>query len=298
MAVLTSMTKPKVLTESEAVLTRDGRITPASESQVRSMIRYWTYEGVGLLHGRYVKHRFVPHAHEEYSIAVITRGALMFEWAGKKYVAEPATISAINPGEIHTGQPGAECGWEYRHFFVPRSALIQFVPELAKGERDIQLPVIEDPETARALVRAHHAITQDAPALEKDARLTEALTHLFAKHSAPSIARGTAQSSRPSTRMAQDYLRAHFSERIRLATLASLVNLSPYHFLRTFAQDTGLTPHAYQEQLRVTYGFGRLKQGASAAEVADEAGYADQSHFIRALKKTYGLTPSLVQRVA
>lgn len=202
------------------------------------MIRYRTYEGIGLLHGRYSTHRFAPHFHDEFSIAVILSGALEFKCAGDSHCVEPATISAVNPGEVHTGQPGAGAGWEYLHFFVPPGALAQLLPELQATPPDIRKRVI------------------------------------------------------------QDHIRTHFAVQIRLGDLAAAVGVSPYHFLRTFAQDTGLTPHGYQQQVRVSFGLQRLRQGVPSAEAANDAGYADQSHFIRALKRTYGITPSLVQRAA
>lgn len=259
------------------------------------MLRYQAYEGIGLLHGSYARHHFAPHFHDEYSVAVIMSGALVFRWSGDQHVASPAMISAVNPGEVHN--PTGAIGWEYRHFFIPTAALAHYVPELEGATPDIAEPVLNDPETARALIRAHQAVHSGASDLEKDALLTDAFGQLFSKHAAPGP-RHQRLASRLSTRRAEDYIRANFAEQIRLATLADLVKLSPYHFLRTFARDTGLTPHAYQEQVRIAYAMRRLKAGAPAIEIANDAGYADQSHFIRALKRTYGFTPSVIQRAA
>lgn len=262
------------------------------------MIRYWTYRGISLLHGRYAKHRFAPHFHDEFSIAVIVGGALAFKCAGDSHCAEPATISAVNPGEVHTGQPGAEAGWEYLHFLLPPAELQKLVPELQAPLPEIRQPVIHDAAIARALIAAHGAVTSDADDLAKDVLLTRAFGALFTAHADIGSMRNLKGVSRATTRLAQDYIRAHFAEQVRLGDLAAAVGLSPYHFLRTFAQDTGLTPHAYQQQVRVSFGLQRLRQGAPSAEAANDAGYADQSHFTRALKRTFGVTPSLVQRAA
>ncbi len=261
------------------------------------MIRYWTYRGLSLLHARYATHRFGPHFHDDFSIAVIVGGALQFTCGGDSHVAEPATISAVNPGEVHTGQPGVERGWEYLHFFIPPEALREFVPELRASVPDIRKPVIEDVGVARALIRAHKAAASETEDLQKDVLLTQAFASLFMNH-ADDRAELIKLGGRATTRRAEDYIRAHFSGKFKLADLAAEVGLSPYHFLRTFAADTGLTPYAYLQQVRVSYGLQRLKQGAASAEAANDAGYADQSHFIRAMKRTYGVTPSFVQRAA
>jgi len=261
------------------------------------MIRYWTYRGLSLLHARHATHRFAPHFHDDYSVAVIVGGALQFTCEGGNHVAEPATISAVNPGVVHTGQPGVERGWEYLHFFIPPEALRAFVPGLRESAPDIRKPVIEDVGVARALICAHKAASGGADDLQKDVLLTRAFGSLFMTY-AEDRADTSKLGARATTRRAEDYIRAHFSGKFRLAELAAEVGLSPYHFLRTFAADTGLTPYAYLQQVRVSYGLRRLKQGAASAEAANDAGYADQSHFIRAMKRTYGVTPSFVQRAA
>jgi AraC family transcriptional regulator len=39
------------------------------------------------------------------------------------------------------------------------------------------------------------------------------------------------------------YIHAYLDQDLSLAELASLVQLSPYHFARLFKQSTGLAPH-------------------------------------------------------
>jgi AraC-like DNA-binding protein len=256
------------------------------------MMRCWTYEGIEFLHARYVGEAFVPHMHDEYSASVIVRGAMGFDLARESHIAGAAAIAVINPGEVHTGRPAVDDGWETRNILVPIAVLSSFAPQFDVRPSHLAGPVIWDWPAARAFVAAHAATARDpTPNLAKDVLLAQALSALFVGHS---VERPTRTPARASTQRAQEYLREHFAERVRLSTLAALVGISRFHFIRTFARDTGLTPHAFQDQLRIAHGLRLLKQGLSATEAAAGAGYSDQSHFNRALKRSHGVTPGIV----
>jgi transcriptional regulator GlxA family with amidase domain len=94
-------------------------------------------------------------------------------------------------------------------------------------------------------------------------------------------------------RRAQDFLNANYNQEVLLSNLASLANLSPYHFHRVFTRQTGLPPHAYQVQLRVARARDLLRKRLPIAHVAAITGFADQSHFTRHFKRLVGITPAL-----
>jgi AraC-like DNA-binding protein len=86
-----------------------------------------------------------------------------------------------------------------------------------------------------------------------------------------------------------------YRERISLDQLAACAGLSPFHFLRVFVQDVGLTPHAYLNQIRVREARRKLSLGAPCAQVALDCGFCDQSHMVRAFKRSTGVTPGQYQ---
>jgi len=77
-----------------------------------------------------------------------------------------------------------------------------------------------------------------------------------------------------------------------LAELAALSGVSRFQFLRGFARETGITPHAYLLQRRVRLARQLLIAGRALAEAALEAGFADQSHMTRAFRRQFGVTPA------
>jgi AraC-type DNA-binding domain-containing proteins len=79
---------------------------------------------------------------------------------------------------------------------------------------------------------------------------------------------------------------------ISLAGLASVANLSPYHFARAFKQTTGLPPHHFQLMRRIERAKELLTSThLSVTEVALGVGYGSSQTLARAFRKEVGTTP-------
>ena len=79
---------------------------------------------------------------------------------------------------------------------------------------------------------------------------------------------------------------------LTLAALAGDSGLSPFHFLRTFRQVAGLTPHQYLLRTRLHRAALRLRRGApSISDVAYDCGFNDLSTFNRRFRRLMGVTP-------
>lgn len=77
----------------------------------------------------------------------------------------------------------------------------------------------------------------------------------------------------------------------QVAEAAEEFGYSTEGFIRAFARQVGLTPHAYKVNHRLNEGRQMLRAGASIAEVANTTGFSDQSHFGRAFLAHFGATP-------
>ena len=77
-----------------------------------------------------------------------------------------------------------------------------------------------------------------------------------------------------------------------LSALAREGRLSRYHFLRTFQQLTGLTPHQYVLRSRLRLAAIRLLSEPSLIiDVAHDCGFGDVSNFNHAFRAEFGLSP-------
>ncbi len=77
-----------------------------------------------------------------------------------------------------------------------------------------------------------------------------------------------------------------------LSDLAAEVAVHPAYLARSFRRAYGVTVGQYARELRLEWAAGRLGDDAlTLAEIAAEAGFADQSHFTRAFHGWAGTTP-------
>lgn len=86
--------------------------------------------------------------------------------------------------------------------------------------------------------------------------------------------------------------------RVRIGDLAAAVNLSTSQLERAFQECVGLPPKQLARQLRCDAVRRRLRVGSGRglAEIAQQAGYADQAHLAREFAEFIGLTPTAFAR--
>jgi AraC-like DNA-binding protein len=78
----------------------------------------------------------------------------------------------------------------------------------------------------------------------------------------------------------------------RANTTASELGLSPSHFLRLFAEETGTTFRRYQQWARLLYAAKGMLAGHDLTRSAVDAGFASLSHYSDTFHRTFGIAPS------
>jgi AraC family transcriptional regulator len=98
-------------------------------------------------------------------------------------------------------------------------------------------------------------------------------------------------------RRVTDYIQDNITSDLSLAELAAIAGVSPSHFQLLFKQSLGLPVHRYIIHRRVDRAIALLRIGTlSVSELALEAGFANQSHLARCMRRVAGITPSDVRR--
>lgn len=94
-----------------------------------------------------------------------------------------------------------------------------------------------------------------------------------------------------------EYLDAHISQRVELATLATLVGLSQSHFSHAFRASTGVAPYRWQLEARIRRARCLLLETQTGLEqVAEATGFADAVHFGRTFRRLTGVSPAAWRR--
>jgi AraC-like DNA-binding protein len=89
-----------------------------------------------------------------------------------------------------------------------------------------------------------------------------------------------------------DHIEAHLDDRLTLADLAGVACLSPYHFSRSFKQAVGVGPQRYVMHRRVERAKALMRRtDQPLALIAQEVGFADQSHLTSVFRREIGVTP-------
>jgi AraC family transcriptional regulator len=94
-------------------------------------------------------------------------------------------------------------------------------------------------------------------------------------------------------RKVEDYVREHLAEDICVDALATLTELSPFHFSRVFKETTGMTPMQFVTRDRITRAQQFIRETSrSLIEIALEVGYTSPSHFTKVFRRVTGVTPT------
>jgi AraC-like DNA-binding protein len=230
---------------------------------------------------------FARHAHDEFGVGLMTRGAQR-SWSGRGLVeAVSGNIITVNPAELHDGVPiGPARSWSMLYFSKRIvSAVVADLEDGRRSMRELQAPVVDDPSLARIFV----ATRETALRGEQSGAFEEWLLALFGRLFAIEAKPVTSTSSRLA--QVREQIDAAPAHPHTLAELATLAGLSRYQTLRAFARLTGLTPHAYMIQRRLDLARRLIRHGSTLADAAAEAGFADQSHMHRIFIARHGFTP-------
>jgi AraC-like DNA-binding protein len=245
---------------------------------------------------------FGRHSHDTFGIGLVWRGAQRSASGRGPVEARAGDIITVNPGEVHDGKPFDERGRAWRMLYFEPELVYQVASELGAAVPtavEFEWPVLRDDASAvdfeRAFASVIGAAGAPAEALARETSLFVLMARMLRSHASVRLEASELKpegSVSTAIRRARAYIDDDPCVPVTLAALAREAGLSRFQFLRGFARDTGLPPHAYLIQRRLALARHLIEQGTPLADAAAHAGFADQSHMTRAFVHAFGVTPA------
>jgi AraC-like DNA-binding protein len=89
-----------------------------------------------------------------------------------------------------------------------------------------------------------------------------------------------------------DYIEEHYAKSVYLDDLCQLVNMSPYHFSRTFKKLTGMTIPDYINMTRISMAKKMMIENEfTITEIAEKIGFCNTQYFGKVFKNITGVSP-------
>ena len=236
---------------------------------------------------------YARHAHEHFSIGAITAGYSTYLHEQARFRIGAGTVVLMNPGEVHACNPIDDQPWSYLMLYVDTSWLTDLQHQLGfsqdLGFRAFATPHSDDPALYAGLNRLYEVLVDEqAETLHKHSATVTFFSDLQQRLNPAGRPR---RESNQKLQRAADYIREHCTRSLKLEEICQAAELSPSYLIRAFKQHYGMTPHAFVVNQRVQFAQARLRDGEPIADVALEAGFADQAHFQRAFKQHLAATP-------
>jgi len=235
--------------------------------------------------------------HEAFSVSYVRKGSFGYRLRGESFELVAGALLVGHPGdEFMCTHDHDVCGDECLSFSLT-PPLVEAIGGRTELWRTGAVPPLPElmvlGELAQATAEGNSAIGLDEAAMLFTARFVGIVSGRKRKSQEPRA---------PDRRRAVEaalWMDAHSHQSIDLESAAQEAGLSPFHFLRVFANVLGITPHQYLVRSRLRHAARLLANSArSITDVAFDVGFADLSNFVNTFHRAAGVSPRRFRQAA
>lgn len=236
---------------------------------------------------------YARHVHSQFCLGLILQGSTHFSLKDAPHLAVAGDLVLIAPWQAHSCNPQQGQARSYHMLFfdaawVARALFGHNLATTGNGPEPqllltIARPVLRSPALFRQALALVEAVQEGGSTPAQWATFLEGLLHAggIAMGASPHSIMRTVQGEACPT----------------VQALAAQAGMRRESYSRAVRRNTGLPPQAYLHSVRLEQARTLLRRGASVAEAAQAAGFADQSHFHRMLVKFFAVTPGSYRRL-
>ncbi len=244
----------------------------------------------------------MPHSHDFYELYYFIDGRASYIVENRKYRLRHGDLLLIPPGELHQLDM-TDSSQLYERIVLWITP--QYLRTLSTPHTDLAECFRLCGESRSYLIRDLSVAAKVEPWLNEaflstcahrygdDLRIEILLKNIFLELCSYTRVRPDPESgiSHEAVTQAIDYIAAHLTEDLSLAVLADRLYLNKYYLSRLFREQTRVTLHQYILKKRLALSRSFIEQGFPIGEVCRRSGFQDYTHFFRAFKNEYGMTP-------
>ena len=246
------------------------------------------------------------HFHDFDKIVLLISGSVNYVVEDKTYTLHPWNVLLVRHHAVHKALIDKSDPYDRIIIYIDRKYFDRVLPEASlmdcfdradKSGQHLLIPDDEQRERLSAILEAferEQSGTQRGAQALCDTYMMQLLIHISRIASAapeqPDIPLD------PKIARTLSYINENLTAELNVDTLAALVYLSRYHFMRLFKVQTGSTVNHYIRQKRLLYAARLIREGVSANKAAADSGFADYSTFHRAFVKSFGMSPGRLKR--
>lgn len=224
------------------------------------------------------------HCHPQLSVGAILEGETCCIYDGKAYRLQVGDLIVIPPEVPHSCNPVDGHCRSYHMLYLDADWCLTQLTEADAGMRLSEPdPVIRNP-----LLFQHYLEIVTLMEQQQTTQLADAVGTLLRVLPLQSA---EPDDPRATSRYLRERLVSNLLSPPSLDALAQEFGIRKETLIRTFKQDTGLTPGCYLNIARLDYARERLRAGEEIADVGYQSGFADQSHFHRTFVTYTAATP-------
>ena len=233
-------------------------------------------------------------ADKQHILVLMLEGACVFTLPGQSVTLRQGQALLLPGGTAYTRSPHGEkpCRFAYLHFTA------ELRPSRERAENALNVETVTDLSGEEADVRffLDKALRTATPEdrLIASLALTQLLALMSRRVTAPYHIASQPGMDRfpPPLKLAVEYLRTHYAEKLTLPALSSLAGISPQHLNRLFGQYLSCPAMAYLSRVRLMHATELLRSSnLTIEEIAYVSGFSSPAYFCRLFKKVKGLTP-------
>jgi len=251
-----------------------------------------TEYGVEFFEARFQGHAYQKHRHDTYAICLTTTGVLAFDYRGNSEISTPGQVVVLHPDEVHDGYARTEEGFGYRELYVEPALIFEAIQTMCPHPCSlpfVRTPVVMNQKLSAAIISAFEGSREP---LAIDSFIVQVAEGLMEAAPSWSLAPLPRHLDVAALQRARQYLDTQKTRIVHSSELEALTELSRYDLARQFRAMCGTSPYRYLLMRRLDFARQQIAEGRSLVEVAIEAGFADQAHFSRMFKATFGITPA------